>query len=417
MDVKNILDQIKKELKPEEKSSENARKFVKLLNVTLSSLKINAKAELGGSLAKGTHLKNKHDADIFVRFSKEYRGKNISEQLKKVLKKLKITFDEVHGSRDYYQVKKEVTYEIVPVMFVENYKDADNVVDMSPLHVKYFELKAKENKNLRDEIRLTKQFMKVAKAYGAESYIQGFSGHVVDLLIINYGSFEKLIKAASKWKHRTIIDIEKYHKFPEMSLNSSKILGPLIIVDPVQKNRNAAAAVSTECYERFKKACKEFIKKPSLDSFRIKTLEEEFKLAGSRKKGTVCQIIVKPLSGKRDVIGAKVLKIKEYLDVSLKRNDFEVLWTSWNFSENETKIMWIINKQKLSDNLIKEGPLLEMKSFVLEFKKKHKKTILKKDRIYAEEKRKYFEPNMLLKDLIKNKYVKEKCNHIKIIES
>ncbi|PIN80881.1 CCA tRNA nucleotidyltransferase [Candidatus Woesearchaeota archaeon CG10_big_fil_rev_8_21_14_0_10_32_9] len=417
MDVKNILEQVKKELRPDEKSSEKAREFVKLLNITLSNLKINAKAELGGSLAKGTHLKNKHDADIFVRFSKEYRGKNISEPLKKVLKKLKITFDEVHGSRDYYQVKKEVTYEIVPVMFVENYKDADNVVDMSPLHVKYFELKVKQNKKIRDEIRLTKQFMKVAKAYGAESYIQGFSGHVVDLLIINYGSFERLIKTASKWKHRTIIDIEKYHKFPEMSLNSSKILGPLIVVDPVQKNRNAAAAVSIECYTRFKKACKEFIKKPSLDAFRIKTLEEEFKLVVSKKKEKICQILVKPLNGKRDVIGAKALKIKEYLDTSLKKNDFEILWTSWDFSEKETKMIWIINKQKLSDTIILEGPLLEMKSFVLEFKKKHKKTIIKKDRLYAEEKRKYYEPGALLKDLIKNKYVKEKCGNIKIIES
>ena len=412
MNIKKMLENIKIELRPDSNSSKEAKKFLDTLNKGLKAEKIDAKAELGGSLAKGTNLKNQYDADIFVRFSNKYADKNISEPLKKLLKKLKVKFEEVHGSRDYFQIKNEITYEIVPVMYVETYKDAKNVVDMSPLHVKYFEQKVKDEQT-RDDIRLTKQFMKSAKAYGAESYIQGFSGHVVDLLIIKYGSFQELIKAAAKWKNKTIIDIEKYHKFPEMSLNASKIQGPLIIVDPVQKNRNAAAAVSQESYDKFKKNAKDFLKKPSEEFFKIKNIQEEID-ENKNKKGRLCVLEVTPLTGKKDVIGSKVLKIKEYLDEQLTKNDFKTIWTEWDFNEKKSTLAWLIKNEKLSETIILEGPTTDMKEHIQEFKKKHKNTKTSKERIYAEEKRRYFDPKELLKDFIEKKYVQERCKKISL---
>ncbi len=414
MALKKLLEKVKKDLNPEETKEEY--KFLENINKTIKVLNLDAVAELGGSFAKGTHIKGKYDADIFVRFGGKHKKEDISELLQKILKKMKLTYEIVHGSRSYYQIKKELTYEIVPVRKITDYTQAETVVDMSPLHVSYFQKKA--NENTRDDIRLTKQFMKSAKIYGAESHIQGFSGHVVDLLILRYGSFENLIKSATKWKKRTIIDIEKYHKFPEMSLNSSKIQGPLILVDPVQKTRNAAAAVSQQAYEKFIKKAKEFMKKPSEEFFLVKSLKEEIKskLKSIKSEEKYEELVIKiiPLEGKQDVVGSKILKIKEYLETELEKNDFEISWKDWQI-EDDASLVFLVKKNKLSKKIIKEGPYLDMKKNVEGFKKKHKRIIKKDGRLFAEEPRKYFEAKTLLQDRIKEKYVKDKCKKI-IIE-
>ncbi len=45
-----------------------------------------------------------------------------------------------------------------------------------------------------------------------------------------------------------------------MELNKSKIQSPLIVIDPVQAGRNAAAALSFEKYDLLRKKAKEFLK-------------------------------------------------------------------------------------------------------------------------------------------------------------
>ena len=68
--------------------------------------------------------------------------------------------------------------------------DALNVTDFSPLHVDWVN---KNVKRLRDDIRLAKRFCKVNKLYGAESYIRGFSGYALELLISYYGGFLRFL--------------------------------------------------------------------------------------------------------------------------------------------------------------------------------------------------------------------------------
>lgn len=390
--------------------------FVNSLNKELQKSKIDATASIGGSVAKKTFVKDQFDADIFVRFGKTWKGKNISDTLENVLKKMKLNIIRVHGSRDYFQIRKEFTYEIVPVLKVDNYREAENVADMSPLHVYYFVKQASKNKNLRDEIRITKAFMKSSRVYGAESYIKGFSGHVVDLLLINYKSFFNLVSSAAKWKNEVIIDIEKHHIDAKMSLNTSKISGPLIIVDPIQKNRNAAAAVSAECFERFKESCKEFLKNPSEKFF----LKQDFSEIINKKiseNSSLKTIIINtaPLEGKRDVVGSKILKIKEFFERKLKDNDFQVLWSDWEFNEHNSRICFSFQNQKLSHVKIIKGPPANMKESASEFGKTHKKTFIKEDFIFAEEKREFLDVESLFSVLIKDEYVLQKCKKISFV--
>jgi len=270
--MKELLEKTRKILRPDTKIITKIDKTVKKINELLKKEGVKAECVKGGSIAKETFLKNDYDADLFVRFDYSLKDKKLSDILEKVLKK-EFKIERVHGSRDYFQIKDEITIEIVPVLKIDNYKKALNVTDMSPLHVDY--VKNKLNKNQADDIRLAKQFCKSAKVYGAESYIKGFSGHILDLLIIYYGSFEQLIMQAGVWGDKVIIDVEKHLKDPVKQLNSSKTQSPLIIVDPVQPDRNASAAMSKERFVVFKKRCKEFLKNPSEEFFIVKNIEKK----------------------------------------------------------------------------------------------------------------------------------------------
>lgn len=410
---KVIKDELKKIDYEDENSVAKAMKFVDLLKKAIRKQKINADVVIGGSLAKGTQIRENFDVDIFVKFDKTEK-KNISDLLEKIIKSLKVKYDRVHGSRDYFHVKKELFYEIVPVLNVDSWKDAENVSDMSPLHVEYFVKKSKNQKNIRNEIRITKKFMKSARVYGAESYIRGFSGHVVDILIMYHGSFQKLVEKASKWKERTIIDIEKHHKFPMMSLNQSKLQSPLVVVDPIQVDRNASAAVSEENYKIFIKTCKAFLKKPSKNFFEEKPFSEVIEDAKKKleKKAKFHEINLIPLKEKEDVAGSKVLKIKEFLEKELEKQEFKVYWCDWEFNEKESIIAFAIDKKILSEIKINKGPAVDMKEHTKVFKKKYKSTYEEKGIIYAKVKRKYRNANELISDICKGKYVDDKVKKV-----
>ncbi|MAH51872.1 hypothetical protein CMI37_39005, partial [Candidatus Pacearchaeota archaeon] len=152
--------------------------------------------EVGGSLAKGTLVrKDLQDIDIFVVFENE----DATKELGGILKKAKLRGKVKHGSRDYFQiVEGNVIFEIIPVVQVDKKKpeDAENVTDVSLMHVDYVKKKIRKNKKLSDEIKLAKVFCHACGCYGAESYIGGLSGYGLEVLVIYFGGFVKFLKWA-----------------------------------------------------------------------------------------------------------------------------------------------------------------------------------------------------------------------------
>ena len=74
---------------------------------------------------------------------------------------------------------------------------------------------------------------------------------------------------------KEVIKPFNYDKEVLKEMNKSKIVSPLIIVDPVQKERNAAAALNKEKFELFKIICKRFLKEKSPDYFEMKEVSIE----------------------------------------------------------------------------------------------------------------------------------------------
>lgn len=402
--IKTILKKVIEKVSPNEESLKIATNFVSELNHLLKKQRINAKAVIGGSVAKNTFLQGDYDVDVFVKFNKEFKGKNISDLLEKVLKK-NFDFTKVKGSRDYFHVQKKLLFEIVPVIDVSNINEAENIMDMSPLHVDYFK---KKGSGLEDEVRLLKVFMKANRVYGAESFINGFSGHVVDLLVIRYGSFMNVLKSATKWSPKVIIDIEKKIKNPMMELDKAKISGPLILIDPVQDNRNAAAALGNACFNKFVCSAKSFLKKPDEDFFRFKTAKEIIK----NKKGFLFEIKIDPLKKKsKDVAGSKTLKIIEFLLYEFEKNDFFVKSYEWDF-DFPTNVYFLLENIQLGSTKTIRGPPLSQKSHCDSFKKKHKNFFQENNFLCANTQRKFTDASSLIEFLCKSKYVLTRCQNI-----
>ena len=124
---------------------------------------------------------------------------------------------------------------------------------------------------------------------------------------------------------------------------------------------------------------------------------------------------VKAKKGKEDVVGSKLRKVFDYIEKSLKNNEFKLIFSDWEWNKKEkAKFYFIIKKERLSKEVLHPGPPLDRKEHVLLFKKLYKKTITKNKKLYAKVNRKYPEPKKLINDLMKNKYVKDRVLLINI---
>ena len=393
-----MFEKILKKIKPSKKEEEEIQNKVNTFLNKINSKLLHAKAIIGGSFAKGTWLKEQHDIDIFILFDKE---QNMSARLEVAIKSFFPNCEKVHGSRDYFKLEYEgLNLELVPVLKIEFPEQATNITDISPMHIEY--VKNNTNENLADEIRLTKYLLKANKLYGAETYIGGFSGYVVELLIIEYKSLINLTKNAAAWKYGKVIDIEENNKF------ESEQKFPLIIIDPVQPNRNAAAALTKEKFESFIELSKLFSKGPKDNFF------EEIKI---NPKAYNLIFKVGPLKGSKDVVGTKMLKVFEKIQTELKNNEFELLDSDWEWTDHGY-LYFKVKSKKLSSTMKHFGPPVNFIDDVNKFKEKHKGSKVKeeKGKLYVVLPRKIKNLRELFVELAKDPYIKEKVSSITMIK-
>lgn len=391
------------------------KEFLENFEKKLRFLKINAEVFVGGSFAKNTVIKkNYYDVDVFVRFDKKYKDDKISELTKNILKNIK-GVSVIHGSRDYFRVKINSYFfiEIIPVTKVFKSSEARNITDLSYSHVKYINKKVK-NKKVLDEIKIAKAFCYANNCYGAESYINGFSGYGLELLVYHYGSFLKFIKAVSKIEDKEVIDIEKHYRNKPtvlMDLNSSKLQSPIVFIDPTYKQRNVLAALSEETFEKFRKECRKFLKNPSIKSFEVKKTDlEKIKQDAKKKKYEFVLIEVKTDKQEGDVAGSKLIKFYKHLDSEIEKF-FKIKKKGFNYNEKKSARYFFVVKKK--EEILMQGPNVNDKKNVLLFKKKHKNTFVKSNRVCAKKKINFNVKSFIEKWSKKNKkkvremYVKE----------
>ncbi len=408
--IDEITGKIIEEISPSKQDEDKVAQIVKEFTLNLNKNLKDAEAKVGGSIAKGTWLKDNKEIDIFAMFDYDkYKDKGLSDILEKSLKAAFGKYKRVHGSRDYFQIGIDgYTVEIIPILKLKKAEEAINITDVSMLHVGWVK---KNIGNLASDIRLLKRFAQAHKIYGAESHINGFSGYVLEILTIYYKGFENALKEISTWKAKKIIDVNNVHKNVEFALNKSKLESPLILVDPVDKNRNASAALGEGSYKKLIRASKEFLKNPSRDHFE----RRRFDLSHLRKANKNLIVIeIDAFEGKSDVIGCKIIKMHDHI---LRRlSEFPIKKSGWEWDDPAKAYIWIVlESMDLPETKKITGPPAEMKEATQDFKKKYGKIKEEKGRATATVKRETTNAAEMMKIILKDEYLKDKAKRARII--
>lgn len=394
--INSVLKEVLNSIEPPKEDivfiKQNLKDFLEKFEKSIKKSKIKAEVFIGGSFAKGTVIKKDiYDIDVFVRFSSEYEDAEISKLLGKIIKSIKRKAIKIHGSRDYFRIKvrKDFFIELIPVTKVSNPKDARNITDLSYSHVNYIKKKIK-NKKILEDIKIAKAFCYAIGCYGAESYIKGFSGYSLELLVYYYKGFINFIKAMNKIntsKGKEVIDIERHYrnkKIVLMDVNSSKLESPIILIDPTYKQRNALAALSEETFKRFQTSCKKFLKKPSLEMFETKKIDlEKIKKNAKKNKLEFIELTAKTNKQTGDVAGSKLLKFFKYIGNEIARY-FEIKHNGFGYDGKKSATYYFVVKKR--KELLFQGPFAKDKKSVSAFKKKHKKTFIKNKKVHARDK-------------------------------
>jgi tRNA nucleotidyltransferase (CCA-adding enzyme) len=348
--------------------------------------------EFGGSYVKGTWLPKKADVDIFVKFEKSTSDKKFVEISKK------IGFDSMKKFKPYVRYSehpyveatiKDTKVNVVPCYDVKK-GQWQSAADRSPFHTKF--MLESLTGVMKNEVRLLKNFLSCNKIYGSEIAKQGISGYVTEVLVLHYGSFQEVIKAIAKLKKNHVIGK------PTKKFDTS-----IIIIDPIDSNRNLGAAISNENLGKFILASRAFIKKPSMSFFK---LEQNQKIL---KKNLENSIVIKFNYKQRspDIIWGQVKRAASSLTVQLEIEGFQVFRYSGVADEkNEAFLIFLLQSLKIDDNFLRDGPdyffETESETFITKNSKNSMMWIGSNRKILSLQKRRQNDVSLFLRDLLKN---------------
>ena len=346
-----VLDQARKITIPTKQEEEKMKTLsdflLKLVKDEVTKHAEVVSVELGGSYAKGTWLRGQMDLDIFVKMKKETDEKTFEEIGKKIgfssMKKFKPYVR--YSEHPYVEAEiKGVRVNVVPSYDVEhgNWKSA---ADRSSFHTRFILETFDQTK--KNEVRLLKKFLKGMDIYGAEIAKEGFGGYVAEVLVHHYGSFANVLEAAANFTSGQIIGNP-----------TKKFETDLILIDPIDSNRNLGTAISTQNIGRFMLSARAFLKKPSLVFF---TGTKLIPNAKNLKNTIIVKFNYKWRSP--DIIWGQAKRGATALSGQLELAGFQVLRKSVITDEkSEAAMLFLLRSPVIEKFMIKNGPQIYRRS-------------------------------------------------------
>lgn len=397
--LESVLSQIKPDSKERAKLTTLAEGIIHRINHIAKKEELDVKAELVGSSARGTWLSGEHDLDIFIMFPPDMERKQLEEKGLYIARKIAQEADaweERYAEHPYiHAIFDGCEVDLVPAFRVRNACNIKSAVDRTPFHNNYVSSRIK---GLEDEVLLLKQFMKAIKVYGSELKTHGFSGYLAELLIIHYGSFLNTLKAACRWKKGITIDIEAH---------GTKHEAPMIVIDPIDCERNVAASLSLDNLCIFiDKAC-EFLKNPSESYFKEEIpqplSDEEYQNILEKRGTSVLAIEFEAPNVVEDVLFPQLHKLEESAKRLLEHYDFKV-YNSEVWAKDKAIILFELESEQLPAVKKHQGPQVWARKHSLAFKSKYQKTkrfsniYIKNGRYMVEIPRRYVHAKKLVND-------------------
>jgi tRNA nucleotidyltransferase (CCA-adding enzyme) len=261
-DSKLIEKRVLKKITPTKKEKEHIEHVISLLKERvrqeIKKTGISITLQLVGSTAKDTYVRTSVDIDLFLVFPTTVSREKLEEKGLRIGRAILTHQEECFAEHPYVRgVFKGVKTELVPCYKIEKASQKLSAVDRTPLHTTYVRDHLRETQ--KNEVRLLKQFLKGIGCYGAEAEIEGFSGYLCEILILQYKTFQRLIEQVPTWRYGEKLTLKKGIS-PEFTT-------ALVFIDPVDPNRNVASALSKEKFDLFVCACRDYKQNPRITFF------------------------------------------------------------------------------------------------------------------------------------------------------
>ena len=387
MNWTRVRDKVIEENYPDTKELRDARNVYDKISSYIKG-EFGLETHFAGSTGRGTCMSGDKDIDLFVLFPKDTDRKTLEQQGLTVGKR---AFENFEGEyrveyAEHPYIKGEIEgheVEIVPCykLSPDNIKSA---VDRTPHHSKW----ASENlgeQQKRDAVIL-KKFLNSGGLYGSSLKVRAFSGYLCEILIAHYGSFKELAEAAENWSQNQVIDPEGHYEgeLPQ-DLEEKFSDEPLVVIDPVDPERNVASVMSTENYAKVIHRFWQFNKEPSMKFFHEESRDvSEFEIKQEIDKRA--QFLVMEFGSPEaveDVIYPQMRKALRRIKGELEKQDFRLFESGFHVGDEKTRI-FIEVEGTLPELRQQKGPkVFHGVDHLEQFTQKYENTFIKDDRIYA----------------------------------
>jgi tRNA nucleotidyltransferase (CCA-adding enzyme) len=351
-----------------------AKKLTRKVREAAKEKGVEAEIRVEGSVAKDTWLGEDPEIDIFIRVPKSMPREAFGTVCLEIARNATEGFKQIEKFAEHPYLEAFVDKVRVNIVPCYNVKSGEWIssTDRTPFHTDYVKPLLDEQK--AGEVRLLKRFMKGVGVYGAEIKIGGFSGYLCELLVLNYGSFLKVLRAVVDWKERTIIDYESHYQ--DLGKTKKIFEAPLVMVDPVDKGRNVAAAVRKERLDEFIASSRAFLRNPDKFFFYpsiVETLDSKDLVNKINVRGSAI-IFVRfgAVTVVPDVLWGQLYKSQKSLRKMIQQHNFTILRDDiWSDETTLNVLIFEVENRLLPSVKRHIGPLLRKKSECEKFLRKH----------------------------------------------
>ena len=367
----DVLERIRPSRGERERLHAVTQQVIAAAQSALASRNLRATVEVIGSAARDTWISGDQDGnqdiDIFIGFDTSTSREDLERYGLEIGKEIGIEGYTI-GFAEHPYVKARCggfAIDVVPHYRIKNTHQILSAVDRTPFHQQFV---AEHLDARHDEVRLLKQFLKGAGIYGAELRTKGFSGYLCELLVIKFGSFVNVLESIQDWKVGTCISLTSAHA-------RNSFASPLVVIDPVDTNRNVAAAVSLDSFSIFLDSARSFLESPCIECFfpqPIPPLDvSAFRAIVKKRKTTVFGVKFDLPDLVDDIAYPQLERAHKGMLIALQRHGFSALRGDIYYDQGEAVLLFEMLVSQLPAVKRHEGPPVDSKRHANQFKKKY----------------------------------------------
>ncbi|MFB6217375.1 MAG: CCA tRNA nucleotidyltransferase [Candidatus Aenigmatarchaeota archaeon] len=406
MDWKRLREKVLEQVYPDKKELKETKEMYQKLSRHIQE-EYNLDTHFAGSVSRETCMAGDKDIDIFVLFPEDTEKQELE---KKGLEIGKSVFEKFEGEYEIEYAEHPYTkglidgheVEIVPC-FDTDPENIKSSVDRTPHHSRWVD----ENldKEQRKDVVLLKKFLSVHGIYGSSLKVEGFSGYLCEILIAEYGGFTDLLEDAKEWREEVIDPEEHHEKLPE-NLEKKFEDEPLIVIDPVDQERNVASVLSRENLAKFIYRSWDFLEEPGMEFFQEEEKSyTEFEIKqeiNSRADFLVLEF--ENIDEVDDIVYPQMRKALGRIKSELEKRDFRI-YTS-GFHVGDVTRIFLEMERKLPESREQKGPsVFHGTEHMIEFTSKYNNVYIDGDRLATRVEREYPDAKKFLQDFLKDDLV------------